>query len=495
MSPNEMGWRDRPRKIAPDRLPETEQELRDLLSPATSPYPVDFNKYLKLRQRQLRQNLNARRVLASARKRMLHNFRQTIKPVEEKKTEVIPPPQAALARRSKKRNNTTPKPRERVLNQEELGGPEVCGLGDVFTGRRISMSALGIDIGTKNVVMAYETDKGTGFLQEVNGFYVYPNPSKFVENMLDDTNKTRSDGTKRAARWIKFEGNQGIYVLGKDAEELAYAHNDTLLRPMAHGGIAQDEDAMMVLATIVQGLLDMAENDCGKFTDKVDICYCTTAPALNGPSNVDYHKQVIDLIIDGYESKAELITSSIKESHAIVLKESTDGTGIGISWGAGTVTVSYVLWGQEIYSFCWLGAGDWIDLEVARRHGYDPNQPRLRSRETPTTVCRAKEKIDLAVESSNRLGIDITLHYRILIQNVVRGIVQGFVDNENRARIDNAINVYMAGGTACPNGFEELVRSLFDEEEVPFDIAEVKKCDNPVLAVAEGCLMAATLSK
>jgi len=425
---------------------------------------------------------------------MLHNFRQTIKPVE-KKTELELPPKKALAKRKaklkKKPNNTTPVQLECVLYQVAM--PEVYGLGDVYSGRRINMNALGIDIGTKNVVMAFRGENGISFLQEVNGFYVYPNPSKFVENMLDDPNKTRTDGTKRPARWIKFEDNQGIYVLGKDAEELAYAHNDTLLRPMAHGGIAQDEDAMMVLAAIVQGLLDMAENEIGKFKDTVKICYCTTAPAINEASNVDYHKQVIDLIIDGYESDAELETSSIKESHAIVLKDSPDGTGIGISWGAGTVTVSYVLWGQEIYSFCWVGAGDWIDLEVARRHGYDPDKPRLKSRETPTTVCRVKEQIDLAGEPTDRLSMDILLHYKILIQNVVRGIVQGFIDNENQARIDKPIGVYMAGGTSSPNGFEQLVESLFEEESVPFKIAGVKRCDNPIFAVAEGCLAAAEL--
>jgi len=502
--PDEAGWKDRPRKVPPERQPETDQELRDLLSPASSPFPVDFAQYLKLRQRLLHRGSKIRHALkvASVRKRMLHNFRQTIKPVEKSKTEIIPPPKAALARKKKPpqkspkkpQSNTTSPPQKCVLYQEEIeqDGLEVHGLGVAYAGRRINMSALGIDIGTKNVVMAYKTDKGVAFLQEVNGFYVYPNPSKFVENMLDDKNKIRSDGSKRAARWIKFEGNDSIYVLGKDAEELAYAHNDTLLRPMAHGGIAQEEDAMMVLAAIVQGLLDMAENEIGKFTNQVKICYCTTARAINRDSNIDYHKQVINLIIDGYDSDAELLTDSIGESHAIVLKDSPDGTGIGISWGAGTVTVSYVLWGQEIYSFCWVGAGDWIDTEVARRHGYDPEQSRLRSKETPTTVCRAKERIDLAVEPVSRLDIDISLHYKILIQNVVHGIVQGFVENENKARIDKPINVYMAGGTACPNGFKELVQLLFDEEELPFEIASVKRCDNPIFAVAEGCLLAAT---
>ena len=312
--------------------------------------------------------------------------------------------------------------------------------------------------------------------------------------MLDDPNKVRSDGTKRPARWIRLDGKDGIFVLGKDAEELAYAHNDTLLRPMAEGGVAPDEDALMILSSIVQGLLSMSEHDTGEFDKEVKLCYCTTAKALNRPSNIDYHQQVLNLIISGYQTTSEIKTTSIKESHALVLKETPDATGIGISWGAGTVTVSYVLWGNEIYSFSWVGAGDWIDLEVARRHGYDPESPRKKSPETPTTVCRAKEKIDLTQTYTTRLELDIILHYRILIQNVIRGIVQGFIDNETSARIDKPIDVFMAGGTSLPDGFENLVTQLFQEEKPPFAINKVKRCKDPLYAVAEGCLIAAETS-
>jgi hypothetical protein len=366
----------------------------------------------------------------------------------------------------------------------------IYDLRNLYHGRRISMDSIGIDIGTKNIVLACKDGDEIVFLVEVNGYYIYPNPSKFIKNMLDDPSKVRSDGTKRPARWIEFEDRKGVYVLGKDAEELAYAHNDTMLRPMAEGGVSQDEDAMMVLASIVQGLLEMATKDVGKLDSKSHICYCTTAPAINASSNISYHKQVIDLILDGFDAGSEIESSSITESHAIVLKESPDDTGIGISWGAGTVTVSYVKWGDEVYSFCWVGAGDWIDLEVAKRHGYDPDKPRLKSKETPTTVCRAKERIDLSSDDtpSDRLNLDIVLHYRILIQNVIRGIVQGFIDNENQARIDDAINVYMAGGTSSPLGFAGLVKELLVEEEPPFAIDQVYNCENPLVAVAEGCL-------
>jgi hypothetical protein len=361
------------------------------------------------------------------------------------------------------------------------------------------MSDIGIDIGTKNIVLAVRNGDEILYLREINGYFVYPRATKFVRNMLDDPKKERSDGTKRAARWIEFEDKDGIYVLGSDAEELAYSFNDTLQRPLAEGGISQDEDAMMVLASIVQGLLQMVESEVGKFKNKVTVCYCTTAPAINKSSNVPYHKEVVDLIIKGYESKAELVAESMKESHAIVLRESHksggDGTGIGISWGAGTVTVSYVKWGDEIYSFCWVGAGDWIDTEVARRHGYDPTS-RLKSKETPTTICRAKEKIDLTPgnEPDGRIDLDIVLHYKILIDNVIKGIIQGFFDNEDQARVDDGINVYMAGGTSSPKGFCERVKSIFDENNAPFTINEVIRSDEPLYAVAEGCLIAAEMS-
>jgi hypothetical protein len=215
---------------------------------------------------------------------------------------------------------------------------------------------------------------------------------------------------------------------------------------------------------------------------------------LNRPSNIDYHQQVLNLIISGYQTTSTIKTASIKESHALVLKETADATGIGISWGAGTVTVSYVLWGTEIYSFSWIGAGDWIDTSVAVRHGYDPESPRKKSSETPTTVCRVKEKIDLTQNYTTRLELDIILHYRILIQNVIRGIVQGFIDNETSARIDKPIDVCMAGGTSSPAGFEEMVAQLFSEEKPPFAINKVVRCKDPLFAVAEGCLMAAETS-
>ena len=457
-------WKGRLRKLHRP-MPTSDRNLYDLLHPPSFPFPTELSLQDSLHQTS---KVHRDRPVVSARKREIQ----------------VPPSPTVVLR-----------PLEVELETPSVPPSfSIYGLGDVYLGRRFIVKSIGIDIGTKNIVLAFRGADETVYLRETNGYYVYPNSSPFIKNMLNDPNKIRSDGTKRPARWVEYDGRPGIFVLGKDAEELAYAHNDTLQRPMASGSISQDEDAMMVLASIVQGLFEMAENEMGEFNEKVSVCYCTTAPALNSEtSNYDFHREVVDLIIKGYDTKSQLVPSAIKESHAIVLKESSDGTGIGISWGAGTVTVSYVLWGTEVYSFCWVGSGDWIDSEVAMRHGYDPAKPRNKSKETPTTVCRRKEQINLTADHTDRLDIEISLHYKLLIDQVITGIVNGFIENESSARIDKPIDVYMAGGTCSPPGFEQMVSNLFAERELPFEINSVVKSLNPLFTVAEGCLIAAEL--
>lgn len=368
-----------------------------------------------------------------------------------------------------------------------------------YYGRRIKMSSLGLDVGTKTIVLSFRDQEGaTRYISEINGYWPFERATPFIENMLNDGSRVRADGSKRPARWIKLPETDKIVVLGRDAEEFAYAKNDTLLRPMAEGSIASDEEAMTILASIIHGMFEMAEHEIGQFNKDVKICYCTTAAALNKDINIDYHERVVDIIIQGYPSLANKTLNHIKESHAIVLNMSQDATGIGISWGAGTVTVSYIKYGLEIYSFCWVGAGDWIDKQVAMRYGYDPEALKTRkklSKETPTTVARRKTQIDLTPgkEPSDRLGLDIVVHYDVLISHVIEGIIQGFIENESQAKIDEGINIYMAGGTSSPVGFELRVQQAFERHSLPFGINSIIKATDPLYCVAEGCLKAAEL--
>ena len=88
------------------------------------------------------------------------------------------------------------------------------------------MTHIGLDIGTKTVVLSYRHNDKISLISEINGYWPFERATPFIENMLNDPNKTRSDGTIRPARWIKLDSGQ-IVVLGRDAEECAYAKNDT----------------------------------------------------------------------------------------------------------------------------------------------------------------------------------------------------------------------------------------------------------------------------
>ena len=381
---------------------------------------------------------------------------------------------------------------------DDLNQVIVYRIGEVFEGRRVRMPYLGLDIGTKTIVIAYKNGTKTNYISEINGYWPFERATPFIENMLNDPKKVRADGTVRPARWIKLE-NGKIIVLGRDAEEFAYAKNDTLLRPMSEGGLSADEEAMTVLASIIHGLLATAETELGEFEDEVKLCYCTTAPAINKESNLAYHERIINVILDNYQSKSKLTHTTIKESHAIVLNMSPDGTGIGISWGAGTVTVSYVRYGIEIYSFCWVGAGDWIDEQVAMRHGYNAQLSKTMkkvSKETPTTIAKRKTEVDLTPgkEPDDRVGLDIALHYDVLISQVVDGIVTGFMENESQAKIDAEINIYMAGGTSSPKGFAKRVEKKLADKQTPFAIGKIVTADKPLFCVAEGLLKASEMS-
>ena len=84
--------------------------------------------------------------------------------------------------------------------------------------------------------------------------------------------------------------------------------------------------------------------------------------------------------------------------------------------------------------------------------------------------------------------------YDVLISQVLEGISQGFIENESQAKIDQEINIYMAGGTSSPKGFTKRVEKKLDEKQLPFTVGKVLIADKPLFCVAEGCLKAAEMS-
>lgn len=343
------------------------------------------------------------------------------------------------------------------------------------------MKRLGLDIGTKNIVLSYRDGQAIKFRYETNGYLIFDKVDQFLEQLL----------VKQGVPFIS-RGKEIIAIGGK-AENLAYVMNRTLSRPMAEGGINKwDEDAQEIVAIIIKSII-------GKLEDDAVLYYCTTAqPVGNTNINIEFHKKVVKLIIESYvKDRSNIVAEHINEGRCLVIEE--QNAAIGISWGAGTITVHAGIMGVPIFEFCVVGAGDWIDIEAAKRFGYDPEHPDHQTRETPTSICRRKEKLNLnsPKEGLDRVDQAIVLMYEILVENVVAGIVKGFKENRDKFKFSTPVPVINAGGTSIPEGFIELFSRKFLEkkDDLQIPIGDIKKATDPLFAVSRGCLIAAEMHK
>ena len=334
----------------------------------------------------------------------------------------------------------------------------------------------GLDVGTKNIVLSYRDKEGKiRRRHEINGFCKLNNGDGLSKQLLTQNN-------------VPFvEMGDDLIALGMRAEELSYAFNQVLQRPMADGVVNGDEDeAINIMSTIIRSLL------LGVIGGDSVVYYCVPAKALNAPLNVAFHQKVVQMIVDSVASKGvKLNAIPINEARALILSQVPDKTAIGISWGSGMINASYCLFGLPVFEFSLVGAGDFVDRETAR----------VVKGETPTSVCRYKEnrlkgkKFTLLKMADDNVGKALYINYGILIENVIKGLVEGFKRNEDKARIDRPIPLVIGGGTAMAEGFAGRIKEILDELEVPFEVGEIKPADPMLYAVADGCLMASELHK
>lgn len=337
------------------------------------------------------------------------------------------------------------------------------------------MIHLGLDLGTKTIVLARRDDSDKiSFRHEINGFFSFDRPDSFTKKMLS---------TQKVPY---IEKDNRLYALGGKAEKMAYAFNKTLQRPMAEGTISQEQEAITIMASIVQAII-------GKLDANAILYYCIPANALNKSTNVDFHDRIARMIIEGYKkTDAQIKAFSINEARAIAIA-SEEPVAMACSFGAGMVNVCYTMFGVPVFEFSIVGSGDWIDVQTAKQFGYDPDKPNNNSAETPTSIAHRKHEIDLTknVSEVDRVDQAIMLHYQLLIENVVRGIVGGFKSNIDKARIEQAIPLIIAGGTSSPSGFAEYFEKILFSEQLPFEVSSVQVKERPLFTVAEGCMRAA----
>ena len=328
----------------------------------------------------------------------------------------------------------------------------------------------GFDCGTYNLVSCRRNSAGDLiYKREVNAFLSMELENDFVFNMMK----------KAGVPLIHREDANIAYALGEAAINMAYTMNKIeLRRPMKNGCVnPREQDAFQIMNIMIQSMLGDVTHD------KELLYYSVPANAINKETDADYHRKLLEAIFKAYKSSEGYVLDPrpINEGMALVYAELEDKmfTGIGISCGAGMVNVAHGLFGAEVFTFSLVNSGDWIDEQAAKATG-----------ETIAFINRQKHKIDLGKEPTNLIERAIKGQYELMIEKTVGGIKKGLEENQERVRMDNPIDVVIAGGTASPPGFDVMFEDLIRSAKLPVEIGSVIRPKDPLYSVARGCLMA-----
>lgn len=327
--------------------------------------------------------------------------------------------------------------------------------------------AIGIDVGTFTLIKASRNkDDKIDYTKEMNVFLEVPLENRFTFNMM-----------KKAGVPLIERANMA-YAVGEKAIDIAYSYNTELRRPMKDGCVnPAEKDGFQILSVMLHSLIGEVEKDGDV------LCYSVPGSTINIETDAAYHAEILKQIFNKYEINGKkVVPYAVNEALALVYAELQHKflTGIGISCGAGQVNVCFANRSVPVFQFALVNSGDWIDKQAAKALG-----------ESTTFVNKAKLKIDLTKAPMNDVERAIQTQYRLMIRNTVKGIKEAFENPKAKVRLDDTVDIVLAGGTSGPNGFEAVFKETIKEIGLPITIGVIKKPTDFLYAVARGCLLAA----
>jgi actin-like ATPase involved in cell morphogenesis len=329
--------------------------------------------------------------------------------------------------------------------------------------------SISVDVGTYNLVSC-KRGKNNEFeyKKEVNAFLELPLENRFVFNMMKN------------AGVPLIERDNVAYALGEAAVNMAYTMSALeLKRPMKDGCVNPNEkDSFQIMSIMIHSLIDPVVKNGER------LYYSVPSNAINQETDADYHSKILEAIFKSYESEEgyKVDARPINEALAIVYAELAHKsyTGVAISCGGGQINVCYAMYGNPVFQFSIVNSGDWIDKQAAKATG-----------ESISFINKEKEKIDLLKAPTNLVERAINTQYRLMIEKTVTGIKNGFLNAKNSVKTNQAIDVVVAGGTACATGFDVIFKECLLEAKVGIDIGTVTRPKDALYSVAKGCLLAA----
>jgi hypothetical protein len=338
------------------------------------------------------------------------------------------------------------------------------------------MSDKGLDIGTNMLVAASLGEDGSPvFKMQRDAFY------RIVPKSEVNKNSIRMSLEKRGANFISEADT--FVVVGEDALEIAIERNDVAKRPLRKGIISpKEKDSLPMLKLLIESLIDKG-NGAG---DKV--VYSVPAKPIDTYFDIIYHTEIMGMYLKGmgYESLP------LNEAFAICLSELLDVddeneedslTGICMSFGAGMVNVAVVLMGEPLVEFSLTRSGDFIDQSVGNALDVSPSLVQLEK----------EAGVDL-FEPSTKIMEAVSVYYNSVINYTLQNISHELKARaKDLPRYKKPVPIIVSGGLAKAKGFVRKTEAALNNVEFPFEISWVRKAENPMTAVANGCFLAAQL--
>lgn len=328
---------------------------------------------------------------------------------------------------------------------------------------------LGLDVGTSFIISAKESKDKIIYKDFRDAFYVIKPSTPIATKMIE----------KGLAGKVFIKDQDGSFILlGQDAIEKAIERNDTAKRPMYRGVVsAKEKDAKKVLAFILKEVVGEASEPGEK------LVFCRPAQPVDQEDedfDVGYHEDVVKSILAecGYDAKP------INEAEALCYAglEDSDYTGIGVSCGAGMTNVCVMLNGEPTVMFSTTKSGDWIDRMSAVATG-----------EPDSVVQAEKEQGEYKIgEPSDNVVLEaVSAYYERLIDYTTKYLSIALSKHKALPKFKEPLKVVIAGGTSQANGYVETFEKMLQENNFPLPVKEVVHADDPLHAVAKGCMIAA----
>ena len=329
------------------------------------------------------------------------------------------------------------------------------------TGESSIEGQIGLDIGTANVVVAYNEDKNVKNLLQLNAFFTIPY-SKVTKKTL------QRDET------LFFDKDEKHYIMGTAAERFASTFDSNTRRPVASGLLnPQEAESIEVIRAIINQLVGTPSRRNKK------ICFSVPGTPMGNAHSTVYHESIIRMHLEsmGYDPL------SINEGMAVVLSElsATNFTGIGISLGGGMCNVCFSYLSVPVVTYSIQKGGYYIDVMVGRSVG-----------EPPTKIKMIKEEgLDLSVEPADRIAYGFHIYYDELFTTLVQSLRQVLGSSDNVPRLGTPVPLVLSGGTVMPRGSREKFKKALDGVSLPVSVSDIIVAENPLYATAKGALVMA----